>query len=74
MLVSARYENDRSTGARGCGLRLRRDQQQRGRKPMTEDEMAGEIAQMRGEDDEYEERCQEIWSQTVKKPERTDNP
>ena len=29
---------------------------------------------MRGEDDEYEERWREIWSQTGTKPERTDNP
>src|SRR5437016_5106111 len=51
--------------------RIHRDQQQRGRKPMTEEEMAAEIAQMRGEDDEYEERWEGIWSQTGTKPERT---
>jgi hypothetical protein len=50
------------------------DQQQRGRRPMTEEEMAAELAQMRAEDDEYEERWQEIWTQTGRKPEKTDNP
>jgi hypothetical protein len=54
--------------------RIHRDQQQRGRKPMTEEEMAAEIAQMRGEDDEYEKRWREIWSQTGTKSERTDAP
>jgi hypothetical protein len=54
--------------------RIHRDQQQRGRRPMTQEEMAAEIVQMRGEDDEYEERWREIWSQTGTKPERTDNP
>jgi hypothetical protein len=53
--------------------RIHRDQQQRGRKPMTEEEMATEIAQMRAEDDEYEERWQQIWSQTSTRTERTDN-
>ena len=52
--------------------RIQRDRQQQGRKPMTEEEMAAEIGQMRGEDDEYEERWQEIWSQTGRKPERGD--
>jgi hypothetical protein len=54
--------------------RIHREQQQRGRKPMTEEEMAAEIAQMRREDDEYEERWREIWSHTGGKNERTDNP
>jgi hypothetical protein len=44
--------------------RIHRDQQQRGRKPMTEEEMAAEIAQSRAEDEEYEERWRQIWSQT----------
>ena len=52
--------------------RIHRDQQQRGRKPMTEEEMAAEIAQMRGLDDEYEERWRQIWSQTGVKPGTTD--
>ena len=51
--------------------RIHRDQQQRGRRPMTEEEMAAEIAQMRDNDDEYEERWQQIWSQTGTKSERT---
>ncbi len=54
--------------------RIHHDQQQRGRKPMTEEEMATEIAQMQAEDDEYERRWREIWSQTGMKAERTDNP
>src|SRR5579863_4378240 len=54
--------------------RIHRDQQARGRKPMTEEEMAAEIAQMRSEEDEDEERWRGIWSQTGAKPERTDNP
>ena len=54
--------------------RIHRDQQQRGHRPMTDEEMAAETAQMRGADDDYEERWQEIWSQTGVKPERTDNP
>jgi hypothetical protein len=54
--------------------RIHRDQQQRGSKPMTEEEMAAEIAQMRAEDDEYEERWRQIWSQTGTESERTDNP
>src|SRR5215813_14163528 len=49
-------------------------EQQRGRPPMSEEEMAAEIAQLRAEDDEYEERMREIWSQTGTKRERTDNP
>jgi hypothetical protein len=53
--------------------RIHRDQLQRGRKPMTEEEMAAQIDQMRGEDDEYEERWRGIWSQTGTKPESTDN-
>lgn len=44
--------------------RIHRDQQQRGRNPMTEEEMAAEIAQLRADDDEYEERCRQIWAQT----------
>src|SRR5947208_7069703 len=54
--------------------RIQRDQQQRGHRPMTEEEMAAEIAQMRAEDDEYEERMREIWSQTRTKVEKTNNP
>lgn len=44
--------------------RIHRDQQARGRRPMTEEAMAAEIAHLRAEDDEYEERCRQIWSQT----------
>lgn len=41
---------------------------------MTEEEMAGEIAQLRSEDDDYEERWRQIWAQTSTKTERTDTP
>jgi hypothetical protein len=44
--------------------RIHRDQQQRGRQPMTEEAMAAETAHLRAEDEEYEERWREIWSQT----------
>src|SRR3954454_15158093 len=54
--------------------RIHRDQQQRGRRPMTEEQMAAEIAQLRAEDEEYEERWREIWSQTGTKGDRTDAP
>jgi len=54
--------------------RIHRDQRQRGRRPMTEEEMAADIAQMRVEDDEYEERWRQIWSQTGTKTEKTDMP
>ncbi len=53
--------------------RIHRAQQRRGRRPMTEKEMAAEMAQMRAEDEEYEQRWREIWSQTGTKSERTDN-
>jgi hypothetical protein len=44
--------------------RIHREQQERGRRPMTEAEMAAEIAQMRAEEDEYEGRWRDIWSQS----------
>jgi hypothetical protein len=44
--------------------RIHQDQQQRGRRPMTDEEMAAEISQLRGEDDEYEERWREMWDKT----------
>jgi hypothetical protein len=44
--------------------RIHREQRESGRKLMTEEEMAAEIAAMRAEDDEYERRMEEIWSQT----------
>jgi hypothetical protein len=53
---------------------IHREQQRRGRRPMTEEEIAAEIAQMRGDDDADEERWREIWSQTSTKTERTDAP
>jgi len=54
--------------------RIHREQQQRGRRPMTEEEMAEEVTRLRGEDDEYEERWRQIWWQTAAKSDRTDNP
>jgi hypothetical protein len=54
--------------------RIHHEQQRRGRKPMTEEEMTAEIAQMRREDEEYEARWREIWSQTGANSKRTDNP
>src|SRR5947209_4178992 len=44
--------------------RIHRDQRQQGRRPMTDEEMTAEIARMRAEDDEYEERWRQIWTQT----------
>jgi hypothetical protein len=54
--------------------RIHREQQQRGHKPMTDEEMAAEIAETRAEDDEYEERWREIWSQTEDPQQRRENP
>lgn len=53
---------------------IHREQQRRGRKPITEAEMAAEIDQLRGEDEEYEERWREIWAQTDSKNDRTNAP
>jgi hypothetical protein len=53
--------------------RIHQNQKQRGRRPMTEAEMAAEIAQRQAEDDEYEERCRQIWSQTRTTSGNTDN-
>jgi hypothetical protein len=50
--------------------RIHREQQEQGRKPMTEEEMAAEIARLRTEDEEYEQRWQEIWSQTTGKADK----
>jgi hypothetical protein len=44
--------------------RIHREQKQRGRRPMTEEEMAAEIARTRAEDDAYEDRWRQIDSQT----------
>jgi hypothetical protein len=54
--------------------RIHRDQQQRGHRPMTEEEMAADMTRMRAEEDEYEERWRDIWSQTGTKPPGTDTP
>ena len=47
--------------------RIHREQYEQARRPMTDEEIASEIADMRGDDKEYEERWQQIWSQV---PER----
>jgi hypothetical protein len=54
--------------------RIHRDQQHRGQRPMTEEEMAAEIAQMRSDDEAYEARWQQIWSQSRTTPPATDDP
>ncbi len=54
--------------------RIHGDQQARGCKPVTEEAMGAEIAQMRAEDEAYEERWRQIWSQTGNKAEQTDTP
>jgi hypothetical protein len=54
--------------------RIHHEQRQRGRQPMTEEEMAAEIARLRAEDNAYEERWRQIWSQTGTETERTDGP
>lgn len=52
--------------------RIHRDQQKAGHKPMNEEDMAAEIADMRAEDDEYEERWKQIWSKISAKGQETD--
>jgi hypothetical protein len=54
--------------------RIHSAQRQRGRREMTEEEIAEEIDRMRAEDEEYEERWRQIWRQTGTKPKGTDNP
>ncbi len=44
--------------------RIHQDQKLRARKPMTDEEMAAEIAAMRAEDEEYQDRCRKICEQT----------
>jgi hypothetical protein len=51
--------------------RIHQDQRQRGRTPMTEEEMAAEIAQLRAEGDDYEARWRQIWSETGTKGPRS---
>jgi hypothetical protein len=54
--------------------RIHREQQQRGHRPMTDEEMAAEIAALRSEEEEDEERWREIWSQTKNAPAGSENP
>jgi hypothetical protein len=51
--------------------RIHRDQRQRNRQPMTEDEMAAEIERARAEDEEYESRWRQVWSHTEASGNRT---
>lgn len=52
--------------------RIQQEQQRRGRQPMTDEEMAEEIARIRSDEDDYEERWREIWSHTGNQVKRTD--
>lgn len=51
--------------------RIHQDQRRRGRVPITEEEMARQIDQLRADDDGYEARWQTIWSQTQGAPAET---
>src|SRR5438270_121483 len=53
--------------------RIHRYQQRRGRRPMTEEEMAAEVARMRAEDEESEQRWRQIRSQTGTRTEGPDD-
>jgi hypothetical protein len=44
--------------------RIHQEQRGRGRPPMTDEQMASEIDQMREDDEEYEARWRLIWSQS----------
>lgn len=66
-------------GGQGPGMlevldRIHREQRERGRRPMTEQEMAAEIAAARAEQDEEEERWRRIWSQTAPPATPPDQP
>jgi hypothetical protein len=54
--------------------RIHREQQQRGHKPMTDEEMAAEIAALRSEEKDDEERWRDIWTQTKDAPAGAENP
>jgi hypothetical protein len=54
--------------------RIHRDQQQRAHRPKTEEETAADTAQRRLEDDAYDERWRQIWSETAAQSKRTDAP
>jgi hypothetical protein len=54
--------------------RIHRNQRQRGRRTMTEEEMAAEIARSREEDGGYEARWREIWSQAGTEGGKADEP
>lgn len=52
--------------------RIHRDQQERGRRPKTEEEMVAEIAPIPADEDLYEERGRQSWSRIGIAPERPD--
>jgi hypothetical protein len=54
--------------------RIHREQRERGRRPMREDEMAAEIAAAHREAEEEEQRWREIWSQTSQPLPAQDKP
>ncbi|MBL8795446.1 MAG: hypothetical protein JNM56_16190 [Planctomycetia bacterium] len=54
--------------------RIHREQSLRGRTPMTDEEMAAQITQLRNEDDAAEERWQTIWNNTATQPQKSDRP
>lgn len=54
--------------------RIHRDQQQRGRPPMTEEQMTAELAQREADDEEYDERWRQIWAQARPTPGQSDIP
>ncbi len=53
--------------------RIHRDRERRGCRQLTEEELAAEISQLRGMEDDYEEQWREIWSQSDAKSEATGN-
>jgi hypothetical protein len=54
--------------------RIHREQRARGQRPMTDEEMAAEIAAARAESEEDEQRWQAIWSQTSQPLHSPDKP
>ena len=53
---------------------IHRDQRARGRSAMTEEEMQAEIAALRAEEEQEEERWRGIWSQAGDGPETGETP
>jgi hypothetical protein len=53
---------------------IHRDQQARGYRGRTEEELKADEAAQRAEDEEYEERWRQIWSQTMRPPSPPEAP